>query len=162
MESRYMDEFQDWKRGQALAWLKHIGDLVRDEATIDGTMEALRRIAEPSGIDYTKPVISKSVDVDVMTEVYCAMEEIAQEWRDRKIEIQAERNEARRTIFKVEDSRYRQLLILRYVDGNDWKSIARKMSYSEDNCYKLHDRAALALYDFLPPEWRTEIPKALQ
>lgn len=157
-----MEEYDEWRRGQAFAWLKHIADLKRDEATIDGTMDALRRIAEPSGIDYTQPVVRKSVDVDVMAEVYCAMEEIAQEWRDRKLEIEAERNEARRTIFKVDDSRFRQLLVFRYVDGLEWSGVARKMGYSEDNCYKMNNLAALALYDYLPPGWRTEIPKALQ
>lgn len=157
-----MDEFIEWKRGQSMAWLQHIRDLIRDEATIDGTLEAIRRIAEPGGIDYAKPVISKSVDVDVMTEVYCSMEEIAQEWRDKRLEIEEERNEARRIIFKLPEARHRQVLVFRYVDGKDWKAIAKAMNFTEDNCYKLHSQAALALYDHLPGEWRTQIPDALQ
>jgi DNA-directed RNA polymerase specialized sigma subunit len=33
------------------------------------------------------------------------------------------------------------VIIFRYVQGMSWNKIARRMTYSVDNCYKIHSRA---------------------
>ena len=53
-------------------------------------------------------------------------------------------------ILMVEDSRYKSILIDRYLSRLPWKNIARKQNYSVSWIYKLHDNAIEKVYPFIP------------
>lgn len=161
---REYDEYDKWRISESRAWLKHVREVWRDKqrisSSLDDTLEVIRRLAEPRGIDYARPAVRTSANVDVVADVVAAMDELAQEWRDASMRVAEEEREARRVIAKVDNAAYRQLLTLRYLNGKGWDDVAREMNYSVDYCFELHDQAALALHDHLPYGWRTRIPSA--
>lgn len=48
-------------------------------------------------------------------------------------------------IMLVKDSKCRQLLRFRFVDGMKWEDVAKRMGYSVDNVYKLYQKAIVDL-----------------
>lgn len=161
---REYDEYDKWRISESRAWLKHVREVWRDKqrisSSLDDTLEVIRRLAEPRGIDYARPAVRTSANVDVVADVVAAMDELAQEWRDSSIRIAEECAEAKLAIDNVDNAVYRQLLTLRYIDGKCWDDVANDMHFSKDYCFELHDKAALALHDHLPYGWRTRIPSA--
>lgn len=141
------------------AWLEHVGGISLELARVDDSLEVISRLAEPRGIDYSRPVVSHSVVVDVVAETVAVMEELAVEWRDEKIRLTLEQNEARRTILKMPTKTYASLLICRYVDRMKWEDVGYAIGYDGNYaCGYLDKPAKLELYDYLPPEWK--LPKA--
>lgn len=158
------NEFERWKIDESVAWLKYVRKLWRDiswmKASLDDTAEVIRRLAEPRGIDYARPAVRTSGNVDAVADVVAAMQELEQEWRDRELAVIEERREAERIITKLQDATHRQVLMLYYYNGKGWDEVAKEVNYSEDHCYDLRDQAALELHRFLPDGWRTDIPTA--
>ena len=52
-----------------------------------------------------------------------------------------------RTISKVENYDYEDLLVKRYVLGEPWEKIAEEMSYSEQHIHRLHGEALKKISD---------------
>ena len=52
--------------------------------------------------------------------------------------------EIMKLIKKVEDARYQELLILRYIEFNSWNDISNKMGYEYRHVLRLHGKALLA------------------
>lgn len=72
---------------------------------------------------------------------------------DRMIdEMVAVKTEITETIFKLEDRRYRELLMLRYINGEDWDPIAEELHYSKRHVTKLHGWALDAIAKIIPEE----------
>lgn len=72
---------------------------------------------------------------------------------DRKIdEMVAVKTEITETIFKLEDRRYRELLLLRYINGEDWDPIADELHYSKRHVTKLHGWALDAVAKIIQEE----------
>lgn len=153
------DEMDESRIIQSTAWLEHIGGITMELGRVDDTLEVISRLAEPRGIDYSRPVVSHSVVVDVIAETVAVMEELAVGWRDAKIRLAQEQNEARRTILKLPNKAYASLLVCRYVDRMKWDEVGRAIGYDGNYaCGYLDKPAKLMLYDYLPPEWK--LPKA--
>lgn len=57
---------------------------------------------------------------------------------DRLVALKSEIEE---TIESVEDLKLRQVLILRYINGNTFERIAEKMNYSSMQIFRLHGKA---------------------
>lgn len=57
-------------------------------------------------------------------------------------ELQRRYDEIRREIYSVKDTQVRVILLLRYVDGMSWKSIAQRLGGGNgpDSCRKLVER----------------------
>lgn len=153
------DEMDESRIIQSTAWLEHIGGITMELERVDDTLEVISRLAEPRGIDYSRPVVSHSVVVDVIAETVAVMEELAVGWRDEKLRLAQEQNEARRIILKLPNKTYASLLICRYVDRMKWDEVGRAIGYDGNYaCGYLDKPAKLMLYDYLPPEWK--LPKA--
>ena len=56
---------------------------------------------------------------------------------------------ADRTIAKLRHARHQQVLNMRYLEGKEWRQIARETSYSLSNVYELHRQAHAELDDVL-------------
>ncbi len=144
---------------QSKAWLDHVGGISMALERVDDSLEVISRLAEPRGIDYSRPVVAHSVVVDAIAETVAVMEELAVEWRDEKIRLTQEQNEARRTILKLPSKTYASLLICRYVDRMKWEDVGNAIGYDGNYaCGYLDKPAKDMLYDYLPPEWK--LPKA--
>jgi len=153
------DEMDESRIIQSTAWLEHIGGITMELGRVDDTLEVISRLAEPRGIDYSRPVVAHSVVVDTIAETVAVMEELAVGWRDAKIRLAQEQNEARRIILKLPNKAYASLLVCRYVDRMKWEDVGRAIGYDGNYaCGYLDKPAKLMLYDYLPPEWK--LPKA--
>lgn len=156
-----MREYDEWRISEAREWLAYARGIQERIESADGTLEVIRRLAEPRGIDYTKPVVSHSVNVDAMADVVASMDELSGKWRDERIRLMAELDEVMEVISKVDNVTYRDLLVHRYVAGECWESVGASIHYDGNYANGYLDKAAcLALHSVLPPGWRTQIPKS--
>ena len=51
--------------------------------------------------------------------------------------------------------RHEDVMRLRYIDGREWKDVAKELNYSEPHCYTLH-REALVLFSKIEEKGRRE------
>ncbi|MBO7702019.1 MAG: sigma-70 family RNA polymerase sigma factor [Eggerthellaceae bacterium] len=160
-----MREYDEWKKRESMEWLRHVRglslDMLRMSESYDDTVEVIRRLAEPRGIDYARPAVSTSRNVDAMADVVAAMVELEEAWRDSKVAVAQELKEAKEVVDRLPDARHRAAVTLYYLDhARTWAEVADKMGYEESSVYDILDGAAVALHDLLPPEWRTRIPSS--
>lgn len=154
-----MGEYEDFIASESRKWLEHVRTLKGRIKTCDDMMEVVRRLAEPKGIDYSKQPGGQS-NKDAIADVVAAMDELTEAWRTERIRLTAELGEATSTIAKLDDAAQRTILLARYVDCLEWSDVASIAGYSEDHCYRVHRAALASLHRFIPPDWRTELPRA--
>jgi Sigma-70, region 4. len=82
----------------------------------------------------TASLVAKIVDME--KEVDAAV--------DLLIEI---KHEIEETIRALPDHRYREVLLLRYINGKLWREIADELSYSDRNLTYLHNQALKEIAD---------------
>lgn len=76
---------------------------------------------------------------------------------DKKIDAFTDiREEIFQTIMMVDDSRYRQILIGRYIAGWTWERIAVDINYSYIQTVRLHGNALQAIKKFIPEQYDIE------
>lgn len=156
-----MQEYEDFIANESRAYLDKVRTIRNRIKVCDDMLEIVRRLAEPKGIDYASQPGS-GVNKDAIADVVAAMDELSGAWRDERIRLMAELDEAVGTIYKIGDATLCVLLMSRYIDGLEWGDVAAVLNYSEDHCYKLHRVALVAIHRFIPPMYRTEIPQAQQ
>lgn len=157
-----MNEFDRFRIDESKEWLKMVSELNGRIKTCDNMLEVVDRLGGVRGIDYSKPHIKASTKTDAMDDVIVAIEELKGKWRDEKLRIKAELDEATKTIYKIPVSTYCDVLILRYLECMPWEKVAEETGYGVDNCHKIHKKALLELYRYLPDGWKTKIPKAIE
>lgn len=158
-----MREYEDFIAEESRAYLDKVRTLKKRIDECDQMIEVIRYLAEPKGIDYASQPGS-GLNKDAIADVVAAMDELTGRWRDERLRLDAELDEALGIIYKLEgrESTLCALLMYRYVSAMDWADVAEAMNYSEDYCYKLHRAALVAVHRFIPPMYRTDIPKAEQ
>lgn len=156
-----MQEYEDFIAAESRAYLDKVRTIRNRIKVCDDMLEIVRRLAEPKGIDYASQPGS-GVNKDAIADVVAAMDELSGAWRDERIRLIAELDEAVGAIYKVADATLCVLLMARYIDGMEWADVACALNYSEDHCYKKHREALVAIHRFIPPMYRTDIPKAQQ
>lgn len=135
-------------------WLARVATLKGRIEECDGMVEVVRSLAEPKGIDYTRPNVMSSMSKDAIADVVAAVDEMVGRWADERARLMSELDEAVETIHRLDDPTMSALLLMRYVDGMPWREVAERMAYSEAYCYELRDRACAMLEPLLPPGWR--------
>lgn len=78
---------------------------------------------------------------DRMAEDVARITDATEQLRDAKAKVDAALGEILRAIEAVPDEMQKTVLILRYVEGLDWISLADKIGYEISNTYILHGRA---------------------
>ena len=155
------EEARDWKIEQAKAWLKHVSGLEGAISQTDSMLEVISRLAEPRGIDYSRPVVAKSVNPDYIADVIAVQEELSGKWRDERVRLCQELSEAGEIIRRIENQEYAEILTWHYIGHKSWAQIAYAKSYDEDHLsYYVQRKACRDLYDHLPSDWKVAIPKA--
>lgn len=163
-----MTEFDEWKAEQAAKWLEHVRSLALDVARIQDRVDVLRSLAMPSGIDYSRPVVSSSPSADAIPNAVVKLMDAMREYLDQLDAYVYESMDAARRIEEIGDGRYRAVLSLYYVSGNTWEQVGEKLkkwdngkfTYSPEYCRHLRNDALPFVYDVMPREWRTQIPRA--
>ena len=156
-----MTEYEDWIISESDAWLKHIRRINHELVAADDTLEVIRRLQEPGGIDYSQPHVNGSPKGDVMADIIAATDELMGRWRDRRLELIGEQEDARAVILRMPTPRYRVALLLYYVNGRTWDEASDLMGYEPNTVKKWMPMAKMELHRFLPDGWRTDVPKSI-
>ena len=82
---------------------------------------------------------------DRMAEDVARITDATEQLRDAKAKVDAALGEILTAINAVPDEMQKTVLMLRYVEGLDWISLADKIGYEISNTYILHGRALWAV-----------------
>lgn len=155
-----MTEFDEWKAEQAAKWLRHIRELKHDIARLEDDIEVQRSLALPSGIDYSRPSVQTSPSQDAIPNAVIRLEESIAQYTTELVGYLDEKQQARECISRLGDARYRAVLSLYYINGHSWATVGEKVGYSEVHCRELRLEALPSVYDVMPMEYKTQIPRA--
>lgn len=110
-------------------------------------VEELRTSLLPSGIRYDKINVQTSPDGDQMTDIFCKIENYEGKIKELLQVLLDDYNGAAEMIMTLEKSEHRQVLWIYYLDKDrpKWPEVARRMQYSEQRIYQLHNDAITIL-----------------
>lgn len=155
-----MTEYDEWKASEARKWLRHVRRLWLDLARLDASIEALEYLAQPKGIDYSKPFVRSSVYPDKIADAVAEIVDEVGALRAERDDIAREQARAVECLNQLDDANQSAVLVLHYVGRKKYKDVAKELHYSEAHCYRLANDAMPFVYDAMPKEWRTPIPDA--
>lgn len=155
-----MTEFDEWKAGEARRWLRHVRRLWLDLARLDASIEALEYLAQPKGIDYSRPVVRSSVYTDKIADAVAEIVEEVGALRAERDDVAREQARAVECLNQLEDANQSAVLVLHYVGRKTYRKVATELHYSEGYCRQTAYAALPFVYDVMPKEWRTPIPSA--
>ena len=155
-----MDEWSEFKAEQAADWLEHVRRLEHDAATAQDRVDVLRSLALPSGIDYSLPSVKSSPSADAIPNAVAKLVDAIGDYVDKLDAYATESIDAAKRLQQIGDSRYRDVLTLYYVNGRTWEKVGEVLGYVPDHCRRLRNEALPLVYDIMPREWRTMIPRA--
>ena len=155
-----MTEFEAWKAEQSQRWLNHLRDVKHDISRLEDEIAVARSLALPSGIDYTVPYVRSSPSADAIPNAVARLEGMIADYCVALDAYLDELQDARERVACLCDARHREVLTLYYLSGHSWATVSDKAGYSEIWCKQLRDEALPLVYDHIPPEWRTMIPRA--
>ena len=124
-----------------------------DKARLIESLEAKRDevIASLSGIGkYDAEHIPAQTGENSTESKNLIYSKLSAEIEKNTLELMAEDARTLDAILMVEDSRFKSILIDRYLSRMPWMRIARKQNYSVSWIYKLHDKAVEKVFPFIP------------
>lgn len=155
-----MTEWEEFKAEQAAAWLEHVRGLAHDVARMQDRVDVLRSLALPSGIDYTRPVVSSSLSPDAIPNAVAKLQDAIGDYCADLAAYVDESHDAATRLGRLADDRYRIVLILYYINGKTWREVGNAAGYDQDHCRRIRTEALPYVYDVMPREWKTPIPRA--
>lgn len=155
-----MTEYDEWKASEARKWLRHVRRLWLDLARLDASIEALEYLAQPKGIDYSRPVVRSSVYTDKIADAVAEIVEEVGALRAERDDVAREQARAVECLNQLEDANQSAVLVLHYVGRKTYRKVAAELHYSEGYCRQTVYAALPFVYDVMPKEWRTPIPSA--
>ena len=120
--------------------------------SIDVELAALYAAREKMIDQMTKATQTLSGDVVQSTKdphVFDSLGELAMEIKRSVKQSQQIKAEVLAAISKVQNTNYRTLLTLRYIDGLSWEEIAVEMHYSYRHACRVHGRALIEISEVL-------------
>lgn len=157
-----MTEYDEWKADEARRWLRHVRRLWLDLARLDASIEALEYLAQPKGIDYARPNIRSSVYTDKIADAVAEIVDEVGTLRAERDDVASEQARAVECLNRLEDANQSAVLVLHYVGRKTYRKVAAELHYSEVYCKRLAHDALPFVYEVMPKEWRTAIPKAAE
>ena len=107
-----MTEWEEFKAEQAAAWLEHVRGLAHDVARMQDRVDVLRSLALPSGIDYTRPVVSSSPTADAIPNAVAKLVDAIGDYCADLAAYVDESHDAATRLALIGDGRYRCVLTL--------------------------------------------------
>ena len=167
------DEYREYTAAKAKAYLQRIRSLNHTERAIRSELQELREMASGvAGIDYSRPRIKSTRNVDLMADALARIESMMDEYDAELVALLEEKARAKAALANI-DPVYAELLTYRYIEGKPWADVrllmtrdARgkvhpELAYSEDHIRKVMHREALCeLYPYLPTQWRDPLHHA--
>lgn len=151
------NEATAWKSEQALSWLRRIRADHLLTVAMQDEIDVLRSMAL-SGQDTTREKVNVSGG-DRMPDIVQRIIDLTGELDAQMREMLDAREDAHKRLMEL-DPRYAAVLTLYYVDGNTWAAVACKTHYEVETCMRLRTEALPYVYEVMPRECRTMIPRA--
>lgn len=150
----------DVRRICSEAYLEYVRSLRFSVTTLHEEIEALRATLELTGIQYSESV-STSTKGDMLESGVIDLQELIAKFCTELSEYTAEQAQAHEVLSHLPKPEQRQALTLYYLCGWKWRRVYTKMHYTKQGMKKIRETALIALYDYIPEEWRRVLPKAL-
>ena len=129
---------------QAKAYLWRVRDAERELKRLEEEYEQAKSdILHLKAMEYDKDKVSNSRIGD-LSDAIAALEGYAERIAKQWDKLLALREDAKARIEQIEDGRYRDVLVRRYLQGQSWEWIAAGMGYEFRYMLKLHGLALVA------------------
>ena len=129
---------------QAKAYLWRVRDAERELKRLEEEYEQAKAdILHLKAMEYNKDKVSNSRIGD-LSDAIAALEGYAERIAKQWGKLIALREDAKARIEQIEDGRYRDVLVRRYLQGQSWEWIAAGMGYEFRYMLKLHGLALVA------------------
>lgn len=129
---------------QAKAYLWRVRDAERELKRLEEEYEQAKSdILHLKAMEYDKDKVSNSRIGD-LSDAIAALEGYAERITKQWDKLIALREDAKARIEQIEDGRYRDVLVRRYLQGQSWEWIAAGMGYEFRYTLKLHGLALVA------------------
>ena len=129
---------------QAKAYLWRVRDAERELKRLEEEYEQAKSdILHLRAMEYDKDKVSNSRIGD-LSDAIAALEGYAERILAQCDKLIALREDAKARIEQIEDGRYRDVLVRRYLQGQSWEWIAAGMGYEFRYMLKLHGLALVA------------------
>lgn len=155
-----MDEVDQYRYQLAKGYLDWVGGLAARIAVADdaarsqrATIDGLRGRGEGEAVSGTR-------DPHRIEQAVAILEELEALFVDEVETYAVELAQAKRAIARLKNGNHVRALTAHYVNGDPWRIVERDMHYSHDGMMSLRRAATIALYEFIPPRWKT--PKAAE
>ena len=112
-----------------------------------------------AGVSYDKIGSSTSTDSaipDGIANLFDVIDRVEVDLQSYNEDMEA----AKDVIRSISDDRFQCLLKCRYILGLTWDETAKVITYSVKHCQRMKDPALIAAFEFIPYEWKTNLPKA--
>lgn len=121
-----------------------VKDLLKSVRSLRNELDLLRQqerlVLSPRAISYDGIRVQTSPQ-DQMLETVEAFQKLSRLIRKKEEELAMRQLEAMTMIYSLDNSEYRKLLLLYYIDGNrqkKWNDVAERMGYSESRVKHMH------------------------
>lgn len=150
----------DVKAIVATGYAEHVRDVGMSKLLLEAEIEHLQRQLEPSGINYGDKV-SVSPTMDTIPDGVAKLIQLQDEYETTIAEYAAIIREAHNALLNI-DVVPRTALTQHYILLKSWEEVCVEMGYTYDGVMKLRKRGLIALYDFIPGEYRAVLPKTVK
>lgn len=117
---------------------------------LEMSIQSLRERAESITINLDPDKVKGSPKIhDPIAEAAASIADTERLLAESRAEAIRTMNEITRTIQQISDDKLQTLLILRYIEGMTWESVAREMAYEERQIYRLHGIALQQIKDVI-------------
>ena len=156
------EEWERYRRGQAEKWLKHIRHLGARVETMRAEIDAEREAASGlKAIQYDGMPKAATSTGDALPNAVIRIQERISAFVEELARYTDERGRAHDALSGMSDPLEHRALTYYYLLGMSWEECCVKMHYSYDGMMSLRKRALCSAYDFMPPEWRDPMERAI-
>lgn len=150
----------DVRRICSEAYLEYVRSLRSNAETLHEEIEMLKNTMALTGVQYSESVTT-STKGDALESSVIELHELIAKFCDEHRAFVSEVEQAHEMLEQLPKQEYTDALKLYYLCGWTWKRTYEKLHYSESGMKKIRKAALIALYDYIPEEWKRILPKAL-
>lgn len=155
------EELRRYRIDVAARWLERVRALGIRVRVLESEIAELRADAEGLGaMDYTRERVSMSAPGDRMADIAARIFERLDDLVDERREYEGERARARGCIDALENPMHRDVLVMRFLNGERWSAIADALGVKLPTVYAWRRDALDALFDVMPAQEKDAIPRA--
>lgn len=156
------EEWERYRRGQAEKWLKHIRHLGVRVETMRAEIDAEREAASGlKAIQYDGMPKTPTSTGDALPNAVIRIHERITAFVEELARYTDERGRAHDALSGMPDPLEHRALTYYYLLGYSWEECCVRMHYTYDGMMSLRKRALCSAYDFMPPEWRDPMERAI-